>query len=231
MQVCKKNYFTIIISFFLCSILFCKAYPQDAPSIIKLLPDHAVPGDTIFIIMGKGFMSDGNKVNVFFGDKIAKIVASSEKSIAVKVPEGIKNCEVVVEINGIKSNFVSFKVNTDEEGKTKTPKIKIQLTVSDPVADVGKVITGAFRVVGTEKPIEISFQNQSPDVISIEGGNNQTVITSGGTENIYSFKIKALTGPRKYTISYNWKIHEHQMMTTKYIWEEIDLNKKPSMKK
>lgn len=219
---------TVSVLFLIC-LSASSVFSQSLPKITKLFPDTASPGEMI-IIIGEGFTSEAGKIIVYFGDKPVKAAVASDKSIAVDVPKDIRDCEVLVEINGIKSNSVTFKLGTAENTKSLEQKIKISLTVTDPVADVGKIITGTFKATGTENPVKINFKNQSPEVVSIEGGNEQTIVTSGGSENIYNFKIKALSGPKKYTISYSWQIHKLEIETKENIWEKINLIQKPSMK-
>ncbi|MFH1452475.1 MAG: IPT/TIG domain-containing protein [Armatimonadota bacterium] len=230
MQIQKRKLFIILLILIFSMLLIVRGYTQETPKIDKVFPDTAPAGEMVFI-RGSGFTADKSKVKVFFGDKTAKIVVAAEKSIAVEVPEGIEECDVIVEIDGKKSNPAPFKLGEKEDITSKAPRIKITLTVTDPIAKVGKTITGTFKVTGTENPVEINFKNQSPDVVALPDGNEQTVITSGGSENIYSFEIKALTGPRTYDISYNWKTCEIETTSKKETWETIDLTKKPSMEK
>ena len=245
----KKILLFILLFFFVPSVLFA----AESPRIEKLMPPDAMPGK-ILIIRGTGFTTDKSKIKINFGGTPAKAITATDKSILTEVPPGVTECEITVEIEGQVSNPYSFKAGAGNAGASK-PGIEVKLTVTDPVAHVGTKITGTFTVTGTDAPLKIHFTNKSPEIVSVEGGNDQTIMTSGGSSNTYSFPIHAIAGPSLYTIAYNWKnflveTREIRVIIEKpgapatgespvppvittpgNIWENIDLNIKPSMKK
>lgn len=216
----------VLVAVFVAGLAFPEgnsACAQDAPKIEKLLPETGQAGSTVFI-RGSGFTSQKEREHVFFGSTEAKVIVSTDSSIAVEVPQGSGSCPVSVVVDGKKSNEIPFAFGSGGEAEESTT---ISLTVSDPVADVGKTITGTFQVKGTKDPVRIHFTNDSPDVIALDGGNEQTVVTSGGEANEYTFPIHALSGPKHYTISYSWKTVSGEETVTRSGWEKISLSVKP----
>jgi hypothetical protein len=49
-----------------------------------------------------------------------------------------------------------------------------------------------LRVVGTEEPVTFTVRNTTPAVISLEGGESQTVTTSGGDDNAVERTVRAV---------------------------------------
>lgn len=50
--------------------------------------------------------------------------------------------------------------------------------------------------------MKVWFKNKNPDVASIKGGDEQTVTSSGGENNIYIIDITGIDGTRKYKIKF-----------------------------
>lgn len=49
-----------------------------------------------------------------------------------------------------------------------------------------------LRIVGTDQPLPITVRNTTPQVISLEGGETQTVTTSGGDDNAVERTVRAV---------------------------------------
>jgi hypothetical protein len=185
----------------------------------------------MLIITGSGFSSEKAKVKVFFGETPGRVFVSSPVSIGVEVPRGQGECPLTVEVEGRRSSPAQFNIGEASGEKPASAGVRVSMEVSDPVADVGKTITGTFRVTGTERPVRIRFRNESPEVVSVDGGNEQSVVTRGGADNVYTFPIRAITGPRRYSFSFAWENYETEKTSHKKIWERVDLTLKQSQAK
>lgn len=58
---------------------------------------------------------------------------------------------------------------------------------------------------GTEKKVSISLSNKTPQIISLDGGNDQKLLTSGGKENKIEKKVSGLT-PGDFSLQYNLEL-------------------------
>lgn len=84
--------------------------PPGAPVISGISPGSGQPGDTV-VISGSGFLGDGSRMIVTFHHAVAEILAATETSLQVVVPEGAKTGSVVVCIaSDICSNPFPFSV-------------------------------------------------------------------------------------------------------------------------
>ena len=85
------------------------------PFILGMNPPNASTGDTI-IIIGKYFEDTQNSSYVtIYGSNVLEYVSWSNTKIKVKVPflSTIKNCNVTVTVNGIKSNEYDIRRNSE----------------------------------------------------------------------------------------------------------------------
>jgi hypothetical protein len=56
-------------------------------------------------------------------------------------------------------------------------------------------------VVGTEEPLDLRVRNLTPAIISIEGGEDQTIRTSGGVRNMLERTVRGIS-PGAFNINY-----------------------------
>jgi hypothetical protein len=56
----------------------------------------------------------------------------------------------------------------------------------------GESTTLRLRVVGTDKPLPLVVLNRTPHVITVEGGEAQTVTTSGGADNVLTRSVQGI---------------------------------------
>jgi hypothetical protein len=56
-------------------------------------------------------------------------------------------------------------------------------------------------VTGTEEPVDLRVRNLTPAIISIEGGDDQTIRTSGGARNMLERSVRGLS-PGAFDINY-----------------------------
>lgn len=91
--------------------------PDNSPKITSLSPVSGFVGD-IITINGSNFGTDQTKGSVSFtGTAATAIVSWSDIKIEVKVPQGALTGNVIVTVDGKKSNGVSFEVLTEDWAK------------------------------------------------------------------------------------------------------------------
>lgn len=56
----------------------------------------------------------------------------------------------------------------------------------------GETSSVTLKVEGTTKPVRVRVINKTPDVVSVKGGNDQVVMSSGGEKNIVKLEITGL---------------------------------------
>lgn len=177
---------------------------DDLIRIDKIIHPRSAPGSTIFI-RGRNF-PDKNRIKVFFGDQEGKILTGNSESLAVVVPQVSEECQVYLLVDGRKSNLVTFTPGKGEEATPGTgseePGIAVKLTVGKPKIKEGETTWGKFTVTGTTRPVKIHFVNRDPGVASVDGGNEQTLKSSGGEENLLTITIRGTKGHAYYTIEY-----------------------------
>jgi hypothetical protein len=61
------------------------------------------------------------------------------------------------------------------------------------VIGVGQTATMTWTITGTTRPVRLRLTNTHPETATLEGGNIQTVTSSGGAKNLVSRKVTGLT--------------------------------------
>ena len=72
-------------------------------------------------------------------------------------------------------------------------------------------------VIGTEEPVDLRVRNLTPAIISIDGGNDQTIRTSGGARNMLERSVQGLT-PGAFDIKYELAGEPCPCGAPSYIW-------------
>lgn len=181
------------------------------PVLSKLMPEKGKAGGTL-VVMGDGFGTDRAKIKVFFGDQEGRVVAAREKSLAVSVPlEVEQTSEVRVEVDGVSSQTLTFEC---------VPSVHLQVG-TNPLP-VGETTEGVFTVYHSTRPMTIQFVNESPEIVTFEGGDRQTVRTSGGEENVYRFTIIGKSGPTLYDVGYTFSSNPSEFVEWKLPWNKVD---------
>lgn len=196
------------------------------PVLQSLLPQAAAPGTTVFVT-GSGFGSDRAAVTVRFGEVPGKVIVVRDTSLGVNVPEGAPaHCDVTVEVAGQRSNGLPFRVGEATEA---APRVRVRLDVGKNPLSRGEETTGVFTVEGTEEPVRLHFVNSNPDAVEFVGGHDQTVTTTGGASNTYTFAIRGLAGQRLYRVAFDWKRPgaPEEAPEWKLPWGRVDVTAKP----
>lgn len=181
------------------------------PQITNLLTKNGKAGGVV-LMKGSGFGQDKGKVVVNFGPAKGKIVRVSDESLAVTVPkDSPKQTQITVTVDGKTSNAVDFRC---------LPSVVVDVA-KNPLP-VGERTTGTLRVYHSEEPTNIKFWNESPQVVTFIGGDEQTVKTCGGPNNMYQFEVLGKSGPRLFTVGYEWGMTTRETVEWKLPWNKVD---------
>lgn len=196
-------------------LVFSVIAPSWGQLSAELLTKTGKVGGTV-VIRGAGFGEQRENVSVFFGDAPAKVVSARDQSLLVQVPaEAPKVCDVVVEVNGRRSQPMKFECQPS-----------IVLTVGKNPLPVGETTTGVFRVYHSDLPTTIQFVNESPDIVTFVAGDRQTGQTCGGANNIFEFQILGKGGPRTYDVGYSWTTSAVETQRYTLPWERTNPTRK-----
>jgi hypothetical protein len=151
---------------------------------------HVMAVHDRFAIAGKGFRSAAGLNQVFLADRQCLVIAASSVSL------------VVLPGPHIPVGTTILSVNVDGRETVSVPVTAVMLDVNGPLeapnaGAPGKLI---IRVHGTTEPVPVEVRNASTQIIQLLHGNIQSLVTSGGEENIAPVEVKFLA-PGDYTIT------------------------------
>jgi len=134
-----------------------------------------------FSICGSGFRGDAEADRVHINGEPALVLASSpECLVVIASPKAAPGpAKVSVETPTAQREEMSTLVALDFE----PPK---------PALTPGKKGWLTVRVRGSEQPLHIVVQNETPGVLQFEKGDAQEVTTSGGAQNTAQIKVEAI---------------------------------------
>jgi hypothetical protein len=242
--------FAVLTSVVLAAVGCGKAKAK--PEIASLDPDSGSPGTEVVIRGGSFGTAQGLGV-VHFGTEIAEVVAWSDTSITVKVPEGLEVAEygVTVETEMGVSNEVGFTVKGKEKEKASIKIISLEPESGAPGSEVeirgsgfgstqgkGKVLFGkgqAEVIDWSETTIIIKVpDNATPNTYGV------TVETDEGKSNEAVFKVEdqnELQSQKEAVISYlksqgqstagseQWTIRLVKRSAQDPNWEVVEITK------
>lgn len=159
--------------------LIDSADTQSAPTALSIAPVLSLHDR--FSICGAGFQGDAEKNRVQINGEFALVIASSPECLIVAAGPQTPSGGVVVSVqtsSGRKeasAAFVSFSFEPPKPPFTSGAKSWLTL-----------------RAAGSEKRLNVSVRNESPEVIHFEKGDLEKVTTSGGAENSAQIRIEAV---------------------------------------
>lgn len=168
-----------------------------APVVDTLLPAASSIRHSIFV-RGRGFGEEAARVRVFFGRAECLPTTVTDTALSVKVPQGAPaECRLYVVRDGLWSNGVCFHVGRS-----------VSMDVGANPLDVGATTQARFTALHTWAPVEIRYTLRNPDVVQIVEGNEGTLVTCGGPQNLATLNVRGIAGPRRYEIDYEFHVRE-----------------------
>ncbi|HTV58362.1 MAG TPA: hypothetical protein VMJ93_05775 [Verrucomicrobiae bacterium] len=147
----------------------------------SLAVDARVSLKDTFSICGGGFAGDAEANRVQLRGEPALVLAAS--------PE----CLVVLASPQTKPGPAAVSVKTPmAERAGETTLVALQYAAPEPPLLAQKKSRLVVTAVGTEDPVRIRIQNESPGVLQFSHGDQQELNTSGGAANQASFEVEAI---------------------------------------
>jgi len=159
------------------------ALVDEAPSTpaSEIAVDARVSLKDTFSICGGGFAGDAEANRVQLRGEPALVLAAS--------PE----CIVVLASPQTKPGTAAVSVKTPAGERTgETTLVALQYEAPEPPLLAQKKSRLVVTAEGTEAPIRIRIQNESPGVLQFLHGDQQELNTSGGSPNRASFEVEAI---------------------------------------
>lgn len=134
-----------------------------------------------FPICGGGFRGDADANRVTMnGDRALVVAASPECLIVIPSPRATPGAATVI---------------VDSSGALRsatTTLVSLQFEAPQPPPTPGQKSVLTVHVEGTEAPLDVSVQNETPGVLEFLRGDTQGLRTSGGSRNIAQLEVSAI---------------------------------------
>ena len=188
-----------------------------APVLQELLPAQGKANGFVFL-NGTGFGSDKEGLQVLFGGVPGKVVSAQDGKLSVQVPwEAPKQSQVqVIGADGAASNSLPFEC---------IPSVRLMVE-KNPIG-VGETTTARFQVYHYQQSMMIFFKNASPEVVNFPGGNQQSLRTTGGSDNHAQFSIVGIKGNLHYDVDYTWGKRSDEQVEWTLPWTHVPWTSKP----
>src|SRR5262249_45399645 len=144
---------------------------------------HAFAGQTLCVC--GSFPGSSSNFILLDGKPLGEASIASESSLTFTVPETVRPGLHV--LGGM-----------PDAGSSPTEVVVTTVLELAPEIDQKAMLRGQwtrakFRVRGTTAPVQLRITNGTPNIVSVEGGPDQTVMTSGGQDNAVIRRIHALS--------------------------------------
>lgn len=166
-----------------------RALQTPPPVLVSIAPPKAEAGQAV-VVSGSGFGSDTAKLAVVFGAAAGTVVSATDGQVTVTIPEAAAatpgDVSVSVEVRGVRSNALFFKVSAVPKVTSLTPDVGMP---GDEIAAKGKGLAGksvAVLVLGQtaeileSQPTLIRFKLPS---LAVTPGQSAAVVVQVGTES------------------------------------------------
>jgi hypothetical protein len=171
------------------TLLGYRALHKPPPVLTSIAPPKAEAGQVV-ALSGSGFGSDPAKVAVRFGAAAGTIVSAADGQVTVTIPEAAAaapgDVSVAVEVGGLKSNALFFKVSAAPKVTSLSPDVGMP---GDEVVANGKGLAGkslAILVSGQtaeileSQPASVRFKVPA---MTVTPGQSAAVVVQVGTES------------------------------------------------
>jgi len=118
------------------------------------------------------------------GEPLGSPMSASRRSLRVRLPVGLAPGPHSV-VGRRSAGFPS-----GEAWRFEVPAVQASLDRRELLRGGSTVLS--LTVVGTESPLSLRVSNHTPQIVSLEGGDEQVVTTPGGAENTVSLGVRAL---------------------------------------
>jgi hypothetical protein len=163
------------------------------PPITLVPPANCTPtvsGGTPMVIAGKDAcmqgcfgnkLSDLEKAAAFLldGTRPVEPQAASPTTVVVRIPADVTPGEHTLTFSGV-------------PGQLTLRILQVQGTIDKDRLWKGQSTTMRLQILGSDQPIPLKIFNRTPATIQVEGGDAQTIPTSGGPVNVVTRSVKGI---------------------------------------
>jgi len=154
---------------------------EDEPTASAIRIEPAVSLKDWFAIRGAGFRGEADANRVMINGERALVVAASSECLVVLPGPKAKPGPAKVEVQTGESRWSAT-----------TTLVSLEFEPPQPVPMAGKKSALPVKVQGTEQPLQIVVENETPGVLQFVRGDVQELRTSGGSQNSAEVDVRAL---------------------------------------
>ena len=155
---------------------------SDRPHIVACGP-RAFAGQTL-CVCGNFSNSSANAL-LLDGKPMGQPVTISESSLTFRIPETVGP--------GLQTVTGSPEAGFSPAEAVVTTVLELAPEIDQKAMLRGQWTRARFKVRGTTSPIRLRITNRTPDIVSVEGGPEQILMTSGGPDNGVIRRVHALS--------------------------------------
>jgi hypothetical protein len=135
-----------------------------------------------FWICAPGLNSEADANNVRINGKAAVVLAASPVCLVVlaEPSSGTGPASISVQAPGVRWNAA-------------TALVSLEFVAPNPALQPGQKGKLAVRVFGATQKLKVAVEDRNPGVLRFEQGDAQRLSTSGGTNNVATIKVQAIT--------------------------------------
>jgi hypothetical protein len=183
------------------TVLFAKASGNSAVALIDPQPQRTVPSASAvtvsvppvvalhdqFAICGAGTSGDADANLVKINGEFAPILAASPECAVVLPPRDASPGPATLSLNNPEAQPVAPPV-----AATFT-LVALNFAPPSPPLEQGKKSILAVNVRGSDQPLRVVVQNETPGILAFRRGDLQELRTTGGAQNSASVEVQAIS--------------------------------------
>ena len=85
---------------------------------------------------------------------------------------------------------IAFRQKPSASDRVEFLVLEVQASIDQNKLFTGQGTTLRLKIIGTEEKLPIALDNNTPEIVSVEGGTKQVIMTSGGTNNTIERNVK-----------------------------------------
>ncbi len=85
---------------------------------------------------------------------------------------------------------IGFRQKPSASDRVEFLVLGVQASIDQNKLFTGQGTTLRLKIIGTEEKLPIELENKTPDIVNVEGGTKQVIMTSGGANNTLERKVR-----------------------------------------
>jgi hypothetical protein len=159
--------------------------PSVSPATVSVAPVVALHDQ--FAICGAGSSGEADANLVKINGEFAPILAASPECVVVLPPRDASPGPATLSLNNPEAQPVAPPVSAA------FTLVALDFAPPSPPLEQGKKSTLAVNVRGSDQPLRIVVQNETPGILAFRRGDLQELRTTGGAQNSASVEVQAIS--------------------------------------